>query len=102
MRIAVQFMLSCPWWVAVLMRVQGANVYLASAELAAVAAILGRLPTTEVRGARIKTEVAPRVAEQMLSLGWQEYLNYYVELGKQKARRVLTSEVDSFVEAASE
>mmetsp|Transcript_23322 Transcript_23322/g.53748 ORF Transcript_23322/g.53748 Transcript_23322/m.53748 type:complete len:904 (-) Transcript_23322:225-2936(-) len=60
---------------------KGANVYLASAELAAVAAILGRLPTTE------------------------EYLNYYVELGKQKAsvyRYLNFDEVDSFVEAASE
>merc|ERR1719326_2078244 len=37
---------------------KGANVYLASAELAAVSSILGRLPTPE------------------------EYLQYYVELGK--------------------
>mmetsp|Transcript_20827 Transcript_20827/g.37965 ORF Transcript_20827/g.37965 Transcript_20827/m.37965 type:complete len:904 (-) Transcript_20827:198-2909(-) len=60
---------------------KGANVYLASAELAAVAAILGKLPTAE------------------------EYLNYYVELGKSKAsvyKYLNFDQVDSFVEAASE
>ena len=41
---------------------KGANVYLASAELAAVSAMLGRLPTTE------------------------EYLKYHTELGKNEAQ----------------
>merc|ERR1719420_1393254 len=60
---------------------KGANVYLASAELAAVAAILGRLPSPE------------------------EYQKYYAELGKDKAsiyKYLNFDQVESYVEAASE
>merc|ERR1712113_522403 len=60
---------------------KGANVYLASAELSAVAAILGRLPTPD------------------------EYLNYYTELGKQKdsiCKYLNFDQVESYVEAAEE
>merc|ERR1719183_3007957 len=60
---------------------KGANVYLASAELSAVAALLGRLPTVE------------------------EYQKYYAELGKDKAniyKYLNFDKVESYVEAASE
>merc|ERR1719281_1999112 len=60
---------------------KGANVYLASAELSAVSAILGKIPTPE------------------------EYLNYYTELGKQKDsiyKYLNFDKVDSYVEAAEE
>merc|ERR1711966_72993 len=60
---------------------KGANVYLASAELAAVAAILGRLPSPE------------------------EYLKYEAELGKDKAsiyKYLNFDQVESYVEAAGE
>merc|ERR1712172_13855 len=60
---------------------KGANVYLASAELAAVAALKGHLPTPE------------------------EYLKYYVELGKDKAntyKYLNFDQVDSYQEAAEE
>jgi aconitate hydratase 2/2-methylisocitrate dehydratase len=60
---------------------KGANVYLASAELSAVAAILGRLPTPD------------------------EYLKYSTELGKQKDtiyKYLNFDQVESFVEAAEE
>jgi aconitate hydratase 2/2-methylisocitrate dehydratase len=60
---------------------KGANVYLASAELSAVAAILGRLPTPD------------------------EYLKYNTELGKQKEtvyKYLNFDQVESFVEAAEE
>merc|ERR1712187_867919 len=60
---------------------KGANVYLASAELSAVAAILGRLPTPD------------------------EYLKYYTELGKQKDsiyKYLNFDQVESYVEAAEE
>merc|ERR1711985_110574 len=60
---------------------KGANVYLASAELAAVSAILGRLPTPE------------------------EYLKYHSELGKDHAniyKYLNFDKVESYVEAASE
>merc|ERR1711971_1450419 len=60
---------------------KGANVYLASAELSAVAAILGRLPIPE------------------------EYLKYYVELGKDQAntyKYLNFDQVESYQEAANE
>merc|ERR1711988_1177981 len=60
---------------------KGANVYLASAELAAVSAILGKLPTPE------------------------EYQKYYAELGKDKAniyRYLNFDKVESYVEAAGD
>jgi len=60
---------------------KGANVYLASAELSAVAALLGRLPTPE------------------------EYLKYYVELGKDQAKvyqYLNFNQVESYQEAADE
>eukprot|EP00448_Togula_jolla_P008897 CAMPEP_0170597184 /NCGR_PEP_ID=MMETSP0224-20130122/15570_1 /TAXON_ID=285029 /ORGANISM="Togula jolla, Strain CCCM 725" /LENGTH=906 /DNA_ID=CAMNT_0010921635 /DNA_START=48 /DNA_END=2768 /DNA_ORIENTATION=- len=60
---------------------KGANVYLASAELSAVAAVLGRIPTAE------------------------EYLKYYEELGKQADtvyKYLNFDQVESYVEAASE
>lgn len=60
---------------------KGANVYLASAELAAVSALLGRLPTPE------------------------EYQKYYVELGKDKDniyKYLNFDQVESYVEAADE
>merc|ERR1712139_529627 len=60
---------------------KGANCYLASAELSAVAAILGRLPTPE------------------------EYLNYYTELGKQKDsiyKYLNFDQVESYLEAAGD
>jgi len=60
---------------------KGANVYLASAELAAVAAILGRLPTPE------------------------EYFKYYAELDKEKDtvyKYLNFDQVDSYTEAAGE
>lgn len=60
---------------------KGANVYLASAELAAVAAILGRLPTPE------------------------EYLKHYNELGKDHAniyKYLNFNQVESYQEAADE
>jgi len=60
---------------------KGANVYLASAELATVSAILGRLPTPE------------------------EYLKYHSELGKDHAniyKYLNFDKVESYVEAASE
>merc|ERR1712013_196537 len=59
----------------------GANVYLASAEVSAVAALLGRLPTPE------------------------EYLKYYTELGKDKEsvyKYLNFDQLDSYVEAADE
>merc|ERR1719454_358691 len=60
---------------------KGANVFLASAELAAVSAILGRLPTPE------------------------EYQKYYTELGKDKAKiyqYLNFDKVESYIEAASD
>merc|ERR1712216_1109709 len=60
---------------------KGANVYLASAELAAVAAILGKLPTPE------------------------EYQKYYAELGSDKAniyKYLNFDKVESYVDAAAE
>merc|ERR1712070_993673 len=60
---------------------KGAMVYLASAELSAVAAILGKLPTPE------------------------EYQKYYAELGSDKAniyKYLNFDKVESYVEAASE
>merc|ERR1712178_285927 len=60
---------------------KGANVYLASAELAAVCAILGKMPTPE------------------------EYQKYYAELGKDKAniyKYLNFDKVESYVEAAAE
>merc|ERR1719482_2524105 len=60
---------------------KGANVYLASAELAAVCAILGRLPSPE------------------------EYQKYYAELGQDKAsiyKYLNFDQVESYVEAAGE
>ena len=60
---------------------KGANVYLASAELSAVAAIIGRLPTPA------------------------EYLNYVTELGKNKDsiyKYLNFDELESYVEAAEE
>merc|ERR1719215_1556026 len=60
---------------------KGANVYLASAELSAVAAILGRLPTPE------------------------EYLNYHSELAKDADsiyKYLNFDQVESYVEAAGE
>merc|ERR1712146_318480 len=60
---------------------QGANVYLASAELSAVCAILGKLPTPE------------------------EYQKYSAELGKDKAniyKYLNFDKVESYVDAASE
>merc|ERR1719262_1499902 len=60
---------------------KGANVYLASAELAAVSSILGRLPTPE------------------------EYLRYYVELGKSREttyKYLNFDQVGEYAEAADE
>merc|ERR1712066_574708 len=60
---------------------KGADVYLASAELSAVAAILGRLPTPE------------------------EYLKYYAELQADKAntyKYLNFDQVESYQEAADE
>jgi len=60
---------------------KGANVYLASAELAAVSSILGRLPTPE------------------------EYLQYYVELGKSREttyKYLNFDQVGEYAEAADE
>merc|ERR1719171_1331103 len=60
---------------------KGANVYLASAELAAVSSILGRLPTPE------------------------EYLQYYVELGKSREttyKYLNFDQVAEYSEAAGE
>merc|ERR1719436_624155 len=60
---------------------KGADVYLASAELSAVAAVLGRLPTPE------------------------GYLKYYIELGKDQAntyKYLNFDQVESFKEAADE
>merc|ERR1712083_638405 len=60
---------------------KGANVYLASAELAAVCALLGRLPTKV------------------------EYLKYYAELGKDKAniyKYLNFNQLESYEEAAGE
>merc|ERR1719401_1477281 len=60
---------------------KGADVYLGSAELSAVAAILGRLPTPA------------------------EYLQYYTELGKDKAntyKYLNFDQVESFKDAADE
>eukprot|EP00929_Paragymnodinium_shiwhaense_P082677 TRINITY_DN436_c0_g1_i2.p1 TRINITY_DN436_c0_g1~~TRINITY_DN436_c0_g1_i2.p1 ORF type:complete len:908 (-),score=303.04 TRINITY_DN436_c0_g1_i2:460-3183(-) len=60
---------------------QGANVFLASAELAAVTSILGRLPTPE------------------------EYQKYYAELGSKQDsvyKYLNFNEVDSYVEASEE
>merc|ERR1719388_454637 len=60
---------------------KGANVYLASAELDAVCAILGRLPSPE------------------------EYQKYYAEVGKDKAsiyKFLNFDQVESYVEAAGE
>jgi len=60
---------------------QGANVYLASAELCAIAAILGRIPTVE------------------------EYMNHYAELGKVKEstyKYLNFNEIDSYQEAADD
>merc|ERR1712228_1129814 len=58
---------------------QGANVYLASAEVSSVAALLGKLPTPA------------------------EYLKYYTELGKDKDsvyKYLNFDQVESFVESA--
>jgi len=60
---------------------KGANVFLASAELSAVSAVLGRLPTPE------------------------EYLKYHAELGKNEAsiyKYLNFDQVEEYVEAASE
>lgn len=60
---------------------QGANVYLASAELSAVCAIVAKLPTPE------------------------EYLKYYVDLEKNQAdtyRYLNFDQVESYQEAADE
>jgi len=60
---------------------KGANVYLASAELSAVAAILGRLPTPE------------------------EYLKYHSELAKDAEslyKYLNFDQVESYVESAGE
>merc|ERR1712070_75638 len=60
---------------------KGANVYLASAELSAVCAIIGKLPTPE------------------------EYQKYYAELGKDKAniyKYLNFDKVESYVEAAED
>merc|ERR1711988_1842678 len=60
---------------------KGANVYLASAELSAVAAILGKLPTPE------------------------EYQKYSSELGKDKAniyKYLNFDKVESYIEAAED
>mmetsp|Transcript_3658 Transcript_3658/g.8510 ORF Transcript_3658/g.8510 Transcript_3658/m.8510 type:complete len:900 (+) Transcript_3658:79-2778(+) len=60
---------------------KGANVYLASAELAAVSAVLGRLPTPE------------------------EYLKYHAELGKNEAsiyKYLNFDQVEEYVDAAAE
>merc|ERR1719359_787817 len=60
---------------------KGANVYLASAELSTVSAILGKLPTPE------------------------EYQKYYAELGKDKAniyKYLNFDKVESYVEAAGD
>merc|ERR1719468_98611 len=60
---------------------QGADCFLASAELSAVCAIVGKLPTPE------------------------EYLNYYTELGKEKEstyKYLNFDQVESFQEAADE
>eukprot|EP00931_Biecheleriopsis_adriatica_P120591 TRINITY_DN9571_c0_g1_i1.p1 TRINITY_DN9571_c0_g1~~TRINITY_DN9571_c0_g1_i1.p1 ORF type:complete len:919 (+),score=259.07 TRINITY_DN9571_c0_g1_i1:49-2757(+) len=60
---------------------KGANVFLASAELAAVSAVLGKLPTPE------------------------EYLKYHAELGKNEAsiyKYLNFDQVEEYVEAASE
>eukprot|EP00933_Yihiella_yeosuensis_P028115 TRINITY_DN2191_c0_g1_i6.p1 TRINITY_DN2191_c0_g1~~TRINITY_DN2191_c0_g1_i6.p1 ORF type:complete len:902 (-),score=272.75 TRINITY_DN2191_c0_g1_i6:323-3028(-) len=60
---------------------KGANVYLGSAELSAVAAVLGKLPTAE------------------------EYLKYHAELGKDSAniyKYLNFNQVDEYVEAADE
>merc|ERR1719172_138468 len=60
---------------------KGANVYLSSAELAAVSSILGRLPTPE------------------------EYLQYYVELGKTREstyKYLNFDQVPEYAEAADE
>merc|ERR1719473_2226639 len=60
---------------------KGANVYLASAELAAVSSILGRLPTPE------------------------EYMQYYVELGKTREttyKYLNFDQVAEYAEAADE
>mmetsp|Transcript_1303 Transcript_1303/g.2527 ORF Transcript_1303/g.2527 Transcript_1303/m.2527 type:complete len:907 (+) Transcript_1303:62-2782(+) len=60
---------------------KGANVYLASAELSAVAAVLGKLPTPE------------------------EYQKYYAELGKDKDniyKYLNFDQVESYLEAADE
>merc|ERR1719486_1128478 len=60
---------------------KGANVYLSSAEPAAVSAILGRLPSPE------------------------EYQKYYAELGQDKAsiyKYLNFDQVESYVEAAGE
>jgi len=60
---------------------QGANVFLASAELSAITSILGRLPTPE------------------------EYQKYYTELGSSKDsvyRYLNFNEVDSYVEASED
>merc|ERR1711912_118019 len=60
---------------------KGANVYLASAELSAVSAILGKIPTPE------------------------EYQKYYAELGKDKAniyKYLNFDKVESYVEAADD
>merc|ERR1711988_813021 len=60
---------------------KGANVYLASAELASVCAILGRMPTPE------------------------EYQKYYAELGKDQAniyKYLNFDKVESYVEAAGD
>merc|ERR1712057_119110 len=60
---------------------KGANVFLASAELSAVCAILGKLPTPE------------------------EYLKYEAELGKDKAniyKYLNFDKVESYIEAAGD
>jgi len=60
---------------------KGANVYLASAELASVCAIVGKLPTPE------------------------EYQKYYTELGKDQAniyKYLNFDKLESYVEAAEE
>merc|ERR1712185_208705 len=56
---------------------KGANVYLASAELSAVSAILGRLPTPE------------------------EYQKYYAELGADKAESYVEAASEVTIDAAT-
>jgi aconitate hydratase 2/2-methylisocitrate dehydratase len=54
---------------------QGANVYLASAELAAIAAILGKLPT-KAEYLKLYTSLAPKKAETYKYLNFDQYDNF--------------------------